>query len=65
MLQVTCFSNFYSGDPYIGTRSDEMKKKKEEIAALQKEVKQLKLELTRAQRSYNGSSAYTGNNDNR
>ena len=54
--QVTSFSNFYSGDPYIGTRVDELKKKNDEIASLQKEVKQLKLELSRAQRSYGGNS---------
>ncbi len=44
-FQVTCFSNFYAADPYIGTRMDEVKKKNEEIAALQKEVKMLKLDL--------------------
>ena len=43
--QVTCFSNFYSGDPYIGGRED-LLKKNEEIASLQKEVKQLKIELS-------------------
>ena len=39
--QVTYFSNFYSGDPYIGGRED-LLKKNEEIASLQKEVKQLR-----------------------
>ena len=36
---------------------DEVKKKNEEIANLQKEVKQLKAELARAQRSYNGNAS--------
>ena len=47
-VQVTSFSNFYSGDPYIGTRAEEIKKKNDEIASLQKEVKRLKQELAAA-----------------
>ena len=56
-MQVTSFSNYYSGDPYIGTRAEEIKKKNDEIASLQKEVKRLKQELSQAQRN----GGYSGN----
>ena len=48
--QVTSFTNYYAGDPYIGSRDAEIKKKNEEIANLQKEVKRLKAELGRTNR---------------
>jgi hypothetical protein len=45
LAQVTSFSNFYSGDPYIGTREKELKTKNEEIIKLQQEVKKLRKEV--------------------
>ena len=45
--QITSFSNFFSGDPYIGSNRDEIKKKNERIAELEKEVKRLRSEVDR------------------
>lgn len=45
--QITSFSNFFSGDPYIGTNRDEIKKKNERIAELEKELKRMKSEAGR------------------
>ena len=45
--QITSFSNFFSGDPYIGSNRDEIKKKNERIAELEKEVKRLRSEADR------------------
>ena len=45
--QITSFSNFFSGDPYIGSNRDELKKKNERIADLEKEIKRLKAETNR------------------
>ena len=42
------FFNFFSGDPYIGSTRDELKKKNERIAELEKEVKRLKMEAGRS-----------------
>ena len=57
VVQVTCFANFYSGDPYTGSRDETVKKLHEEITNLQKENRQLKADLARAQRTYNVNSA--------
>ena len=46
--QITSFSNFFSGDPYIGSTRDELKKKNERIAELEKEVKRLRMEAGRS-----------------
>ena len=61
-------ASFYSGDPYIGSRSEELKMKQKEIDALTRENKQLRQELEKVQAmSYNrgrqggaqgGSSSY-------
>ena len=48
MSQVTCFTNYYSGDPYIGSNREEIKKKNVRIAELEAEVKKLKLEVSRS-----------------
>ena len=45
--QITSFSNFFSGDPYIGSTRDELKKN-ERIAELEKEVKRLRMEAGRS-----------------
>ena len=46
-LQITSFTNFFSGDPYIGSNRDEVKKKNERISDLEKEVKRLRSEASR------------------
>ena len=43
--KVTNFSNYFSGDPYLGSRGDELKKKNERISELEQEVKRLKAQL--------------------
>ena len=45
--QITSFSNFFSGDPYIGDARAEIKRKNERIAELEKEVKRLRSEVDR------------------
>lgn len=50
-LQVTSFSNFYKGDPYTGSREEEMKKKNKEIDDLRREVKALKAEQGKSVRN--------------
>ena len=47
IFQITSFTNFFSGDPYIGSNRDEIKKKNERIAELEKEVKRLRSEADR------------------
>lgn len=47
--QITNFSNYFSGDPYVGLRADEMSAKNNRIADLEKEVEQLKGKLARAE----------------
>ena len=46
-VQVTNFSNFFSGDPYLGSRAEELKKKNERIGELELEVKRLKAQVSR------------------
>jgi hypothetical protein len=45
--QITSFSNYFSGDPYVGDNRAEIKKKNERIAELEKEVKRLRSESDR------------------
>jgi hypothetical protein len=40
--QVTNFSNYFSGDPYIGTRAEELKRRADRITELEQEVRKLK-----------------------
>ena len=40
--KVTSFSSFFSGDPYVGARSDEIKKKNAKISELELENKRLR-----------------------
>lgn len=42
---MTAFSNYYSGDPYLGNQSETLKKKDDEIKSLEAEVKALKNQL--------------------
>ena len=44
--QVTSFTNFYKGDPYISSREEDIKKKNREIEEPKREVKALKAELS-------------------
>ena len=53
LLQVTSFTNFFSGDPYLGSNRDEIKRKNEKIAELEREIKRMKAEASRG--SYNKS----------
>ena len=41
-MQVTVWSSFFTGDPYVGTRSDELKKKNQRILELEQENKRLR-----------------------
>ena len=45
--RITSFSNYFSGDPYVGDNRAEIKKKNERIAELEKEVKRLRSESDR------------------
>ena len=47
-MQITSFSNFFSGDPYIGSNREEIRRKNEQIAELEKENKRLKSEAGRS-----------------
>ena len=47
--QVTCFSNYYAGDPYVGGSEKEIEMKNKEIAELGRETRRLKDELSRMQ----------------
>ena len=38
---MTHFQNYFSGDPYVGLRTDEIKKKNERIVDLENEVRKL------------------------
>ena len=40
--KVTCFTSFFTGDPYVGARSDELKKKNSKITELEQENKRLR-----------------------
>ena len=46
-LQITSFTNFFSGDPYLGINQAEVKRKNERIAELEKELKRMKSEAGR------------------
>ena len=47
-MQITSFSNFFSDDPYIGSNREEIRRKNEQIAELEKENKRLKSEAGRS-----------------
>ena len=55
IAQVTCFTNYFSGDPYIGSNREEIKKKNIRIAELEAEVKKLKFEGSRSGLNNNNS----------
>ena len=52
-MQITSFTNFFSGDPYLGSNRDKIKRKNEKIAELEREIKRMKAEASRG--SYNKS----------
>lgn len=54
-VQVTSFSNYYSGDPYLGNQEETLKKKDDEIRRLEAEVKSLKNQLKQRNGGRNGS----------
>ena len=56
--RVMSFTNYYTGDPYIGSRDSDLKKKNEEIAVLQRENRRLKQDLSSLQNRV-GSSRYS------
>ena len=41
-LQIPHFQNYFSGDPYVGPRTQELEKRKARITELEKENKALK-----------------------
>ena len=51
--QIDAFSNYYSGDPYLGSRN-------EELRAKNKEIEKLKLELAQKDRGH-ASDGYGSN----
>ena len=61
---MTNFTNYFAGDPYVGSRSEEMKKKNERITELEGEVKRLQRMLDNKSRmNYNnGGPAAAGPN---
>ena len=46
------FQNYFSGDPYVGLRTTEMKQKNDTISMLEKENKQLKNRITQLEARY-------------
>ena len=57
LLQITSFTNFFSGDPSIGLNREEVRKKNERIVELEKENKRLRSEAGRSTYSKGRDSA--------
>ena len=57
--KITSFANYYSGDPYLGGREDELKRKNKGIAELEQELKAAKAEA-RGGSHRGGYSGYVG-----
>ena len=60
ILKVPHLGNFYGGDPYCGTRTDEIKEKNKQIHALEQEVKRLTNRLDQLETKYGLKGGYTG-----
>ena len=56
-MQITSFTNFFSGDPYIGSNREDIRKKNERIVELEKENKRLRSEAGRSTYSKGRDSA--------
>lgn len=50
--QINAFSNYYSGNLYLGSMNEELRAKNKEIENLQREIKKLKLELAQTDRGH-------------
>ena len=46
------FQNYFSGDPYVGLRTTEMKQKNDTISMLERENKQLKSRIAQLEAGY-------------
>ena len=46
------YANFFHGDPYVGAREAEMKKKNDRITELEKEVKALRSQVAQLEKRF-------------
>ena len=50
--QIPHFQNYFSGDPYVGPRTQELEKKKNRIVELEKENKELRNKIKELESRY-------------
>ena len=50
--QIPHFQNYFSGDPYVGPRTQELEKKKNRIVELEKEIKELRNKIKELESRY-------------
>ena len=52
LIQINEFNMFHTGDPYVGSRNEEIKRKNNKIDALKSEVNRLKSQVKALEQRY-------------